>query len=101
MNLPGLFSLFFFLWVALFGVAVFAFVDALIRPTNAYVAAGKLTKPAWVAITGVAALALFLFGIRSFWSIPAIVASLVYLVDVRPAVRGMSGGGRPPSSSAW
>lgn len=98
MDLSGVFTIFGLLSLALFLVALFAFVDALIRPANAYVAAGKLTKPAWAAITGVAALALFLFGIRSFWSIPAIVAALVYLVDVRPAIRGMSGG-RPPSSS--
>lgn len=93
-------TLFGLLWLGLFLTALFAFVDALIRPAPAYVAAGKLTKPAWAAITGVAALALFLFGLRAFWTIPAIVASLVYLVDVRPAVRGMSGG-RPPNTSSW
>lgn len=98
MDLSGLLTVFGLLRLALFLVALFAFVDSLIRPPTAYVAAGKLTKPAWAAITGVAALALFLFGVQSFWSIPAIVAALVYLVDVRPAVRGMSGG-RPPSSS--
>jgi hypothetical protein len=97
-DLSGVLTVFGLIWLALFLVALFAFVDALIRKPTAYVAAGKLTKPAWAAITGVAALALFLFGIRSFWSIPAIVAALVYLVDVRPAVRGISGG-RPPSSS--
>jgi hypothetical protein len=97
-DLAGPYNIFDLLDVALFLVALFAFVDALIRKPTAYVAAGKLTKPAWAAITGVAALALFLFGARSFWTIPAIVAALVYLVDVRPAVRGISGG-RPPSSS--
>jgi hypothetical protein len=88
------------IWLGLMAVSLFAFVDCLVRPTAAFVAAGKLTKPAWVAITAVAALALLVGGVRSFWMIPAIVASLVYLVDVRPAVRGMSGG-RPPSSSSW
>jgi hypothetical protein len=43
----------------------------------------------------------YLFGgLLSFFGIPALVAALVYLVDVRPAVRGTSGG-RPPSTSSW
>jgi hypothetical protein len=87
---------------AAFALGAFTFVDALIRPTGAFPAAGKLTKPIWSSITGVAALVLFpyFFGLFSFFGIPALVASLVYLVDVRPAVRGLSGG-RPPSSSSW
>jgi Protein of unknown function (DUF2516) len=83
-------------------LGAFTFVDALTRPTAAFPAAGKLTKPVWVAITGVAALVLVPFlpglGLFSFFGIPALVASLVYLLDVRPAVRGVSGG-RPPTSS--
>ena len=85
-----------------FALAIFTFVDALTRPTAAFAAAGKLTKPIWTAITGVSALVLFpyFFGLLSFFGIPALVAALVYLVDVRPAVRGMSGG-RPPNTSSW
>ena len=37
---------------ALMAVKVWAFVDALIRPAAAYVAAEKLTKPAWLLILG-------------------------------------------------
>ena len=87
---------------AAFALAAFTFVDALIRPTAAFVAAGKLSKPIWASITGVAALVLFpfFFGLLSFFGIPALVAALVYLVDVRPAVRGASGG-RPPNPSSW
>ena len=33
-------------------LVAWAFVDSLVRPAVAYVAAGKLTKPAWAAITG-------------------------------------------------
>jgi len=36
---------------AVVGLAGWALVDALVRPANGYVAAGKLTKPAWGAIT--------------------------------------------------
>ena len=87
---------------AAFALGAFTFVDALIRPASAFVAAGKLTKPIWASITGVSAFVLFpfFFGVLSFFDIPALVASLVYLVDVRPAVRGMSGG-RPPNPSSW
>ncbi|RBY97173.1 DUF2516 domain-containing protein [Blastococcus sp. TF02-8] len=73
-------------------LAVWAFVDALIRPANAYVATGKLTKPAWVGITAVAGLVIKGFGLLSFLGLPAVIAAVVYLVDVRPAVRGLSSG---------
>jgi hypothetical protein len=87
---------------AAFALGVFTFIDALTRSPGAFVAAGKLTKPIWASITGVSALALFpfFFGLFHFFGIPALVAALVYLVDVRPAVRGMSGG-RPPNTSSW
>ena len=82
------------LYWATLGLAVWAFVDALIRPGNGYVAAGKLTKPAWVAITALAAVVLYFTGgpLGSFFGLPAVIASIVYLVDVRPAVRGMRRG---------
>jgi len=88
------------LFTAMFVLAGWAFVDALFRPSTAFVAAGKLTKPAWVGITGVSALVEFsmtpfaLFGVpfAGFLWLPAVVAAIVYLVDVRPAVRGLQRG---------
>jgi hypothetical protein len=73
-------------------LTVWAFVDAVIRPAAAFVAAGKLTKPGWLAITGIAALILFWQGPLSFLGLPAVIAGVVYLVDVRPAVRGLRRG---------
>jgi hypothetical protein len=73
-------------------LALWAFVDALVRPTVGFVAAGKLTKPAWLAITGLALLVLYVFKPMSFLGLPAVIASVVYLVDVRPAVRGLRRG---------
>jgi hypothetical protein len=71
----------------LLGVKVFAFIDALTRPTEAYVAAGKLTKPAWLLILGlVVATALLWPSILGLFSIIGIVAAFVYLLDVRPAL---------------
>jgi hypothetical protein len=68
-------------------VGVFAFVHALLQRADAFTAADRLTKPAWLGITagGTGALALFPpggFGFM-FW-IAGLVAVLVYIVDVRP-----------------
>jgi len=71
----------------LLGVKVFAFVDALVRPAQAYVAAGKLTKPAWSLILGLTvAVALVWPSVIGIFSIVGIVAAFVYLLDVRPAL---------------
>ena len=80
------------------GLEVFALVDAVRQRKDAFPAAGKLTKPIWLAILGVATAVgfvtfrdpLFTGGI---FSLLAVVAAGVYLADVRPAVRNMSGGG--------
>jgi hypothetical protein len=98
--LNGFFNIVNLIGLALFVLGVFTFIDAAIRQPGAFVAAGKLTKGAWMAITGLSAAALLLFGFRSLLGLPAIVAVLVYLVDVRPAVRGVSGP-RPPRASSW
>ena len=83
-------------YYATLALGVWAFVDALIRPAAGFVAAGKLTKPAWMAITGIATLILLWQGPLSFLGLPAVVGSVVYLVDVRPAVRGLRRG-----NSSW
>jgi hypothetical protein len=72
-----------------FGVKAFAFVNALLWPGEAYTAANKLTKPAWLAILGVGLAAQILLisapPINPIHLI-ASIAAIVYLVDVRPAV---------------
>ena len=73
-------------------LALWAFVDALVRPAAGFVAAGKLTKPGWLAITGLAVLVIYFFKPMSFLGLPAIIGAVVYLVDVRPAVRGLRRG---------
>ncbi|MCZ2816832.1 DUF2516 family protein [Modestobacter sp. VKM Ac-2984] len=81
---------------ATLALAVWAFVDAIIRPAAAFVAAGKLSKPGWMAITGIATLLLLWQGPLSFFGLPAVIAAVVYLVDVRPAVREL-----PRGNSNW
>jgi len=88
------------IWVAMMAVQGFAFFDAAMRPARAYEATGKLTKPGWVAITAVAffvgALANVggILGSYGLFVMMALVASLVYLTDVRPALREVSGPSR-------
>jgi hypothetical protein len=71
---------------------VWALIDAVTRPADAYVAAGKLTKIAWVAILAIAVLigGADVFGL---FGLVGLVAAIVYLVDVRPAVRSTRPGG--------
>lgn len=82
------------LFWGLLALRVWALADCVIRKVAAFPAVDKLTKPAW--------LAMLLFG-AFFGSliapaptgpislITAVVAT-VYLADVRPAVREISGG---------
>lgn len=75
--------------LALFAVKLWALVDALSRREAAFVAAGKQTKTFWAVVL---VLALF-SGFLGFLSIVGLVAAIVYLVDVRPAVRDVPRGG--------
>jgi hypothetical protein len=83
---------------ACLALQAWALVDCATRKTPAFVAAGKLSKPAWLAITAIAALIVFLFGVLSFFGIAGLIGSIVYLVDVRPAVRQIQSGG---GGSSW
>ena len=83
---------FFVLSAAAFVVEVWAFVDAITRPKHAFVASGKLSKPLWLIILGVAAViglagAVYGVGPTSILPVAAFVAAAVYLADVRPKVR--------------
>jgi len=99
-----------FFWVLLLGAFVieaWAFFDAIRRPTAAFPAAGKQTKPIWLLITGVA----FVIGIAgavgalqliSFIPIVAFVAAAVYMVEVRPKVSAIkSGSSRQGPYGPW
>ncbi|MET9221289.1 DUF2516 family protein [Streptomyces sp. NPDC088197] len=76
---------------ALFLFAAFAFVDAAIRREDAYRAADKNTKAFWLIILGIAAVVMKLFSVLSFLPVIGLVAVIVYMVDVRPAVRQITG----------
>lgn len=80
-----------------FLAGLFAFVHAVTQRADAYTAADRKTKPVWMAITGGSAAAMFLFDFYEagliFW-VAGIVATLVYLVDVRPKLIEVQKGGR-------
>lgn len=79
---------------ALLLLAVFAFVDAATYREDAYRAASKNNKGFWLIILGIAAVVMKFFSIISFLPIIGLVAVIVYMVDVRPALRDVSGRGR-------
>lgn len=89
--------LFLGLHYAVLALAAWALIDALFRPATAYVAAGKLTKPAWGAITGLALVIAYFSPPLSFFWLPAVIGTVVYLVDVRPALRGLRRG----NNNSW
>jgi O-antigen/teichoic acid export membrane protein len=82
---------FFALAAAAFVFEAWAFVDAITRPRQAFVASSKQTKQLWLIILGVALVLGFasVVGRTSILFLGAIafVAAAVYMADVRPKVR--------------
>jgi EamA domain-containing membrane protein RarD len=94
------------LQVLVLALCVVGLVDAARRPAAAFVSAGKRTKNFWLAVLGVAtAIAFVGIGGARFliFIVLAAVASIVYLVDVKPAVTPYSGGrgGSTGPSRGW
>jgi Protein of unknown function (DUF2516) len=82
--------------IGVIALVVYAFIDVLRQRADAFPAAGKLTKPIWCAILGVGSLLslITLGNPLNIFTLLVVVASAVYLVDVRPAVQRMVGRGR-------
>ena len=79
------------LTVLLFGAQAWAFVDAAARRPQVFVAADKMTKPAWLIILGLALVVHLVFWDPfSFLNLIGAVAAIVYLVDARPAMQGLT-----------
>ena len=96
------------LGLAAFGVELWAFIDAITRPAQAFVATGKQTKPLWLIILGVAAViglagAVYGVGPTSILPVAAFVAAAIYLADVRPKVRSFpkNGGSSSGPYGPW
>jgi len=87
--------LMFVLLLGVLALQVWALVDCVSRKAAAFSAAGKLTKPTWVLMTVLALIVVVLLrDVTNLVSYIAIIISSVYLADVRPAVREISGPSR-------
>lgn len=100
MLMQGFAGLMWLLNMALVVFSGFALFDAAVRREDAYRAAGKKTKPFWLIILGLALVVNLLFSILSFLPIIGLIATIVYMVDVRPAIRALPGGGRSRRGSS-
>ncbi|MEU7566697.1 DUF2516 family protein [Streptomyces fradiae] len=98
MLMSGFNSLIGLLFLAMLVLAVVAFVFAALAREDAYRAADKQSKSFWLIILGVT-VAVDLFINFLVLQLAGLVATIVFLVDVRPALRQVSGGGRRGSSS--
>jgi hypothetical protein len=102
MLVEGFANVFVLISLVLLGMAVFAFIDAAMRRADAYPAADKKTKPFWMIILGLTVVInLPVIGLSMiFLQVIGLIATIVYLVDVRPALRGVSGPRRGGGSSS-
>ena len=75
------------LWVLFILIKAFAFIDCIRRPAQAYPAVSRQSKLLWLILTGVSLLAgIVVQDPLSLFGIAGLVASLVYLFDVRPRI---------------
>jgi hypothetical protein len=89
--MQGFWTLMWVISLVLLAMAVFTFIDAAMRRTDAYPAADKQTKPFWLIILGLT-IAVNIYPIM-FLQIAGAIATIVYIVDVRPALKQVMGGG--------
>lgn len=76
--------------VVLIALCLWGLVDAATRRAEAFPAVQRLTKPTWLGILAACTLAAFFGGAFSIFGGAAAVGAIVYLGDVRPAVRELS-----------
>jgi uncharacterized membrane protein YozB (DUF420 family) len=91
-------------------LGIWSFVSAVTAPGSAFTTAGRMPKPAWVAITAVAGVIGLLslpgpfqrFQPAGVLAVASVIASLVYLLAVRPQVKASRRPRRePPASGGW
>ncbi|MEV7912681.1 MULTISPECIES: DUF2516 family protein [Streptomyces] len=92
MLLSGFGTILQLLYLAMLVLAVVAFVFAATAREDAYRAADKKKKSFWLIILGIA-VAVNLLIPMLFLQLAGVVASIVFMVDVRPALKEVSGGG--------
>lgn len=69
---------------------VWAFVHCALQRSDAFVALGTLSKGIWLLlIGGMVLLSFFFFILNSLFGLIALIAALVYLLDIRPGLRDL------------
>jgi hypothetical protein len=82
------------IWLGLLGLKAFAFADCLRYKNAHFVSAGKRSRTLWLVLTGLSlAFHLIVRSSLDLLEIAGAVASIVYLVDVRPALQQVAGRG--------
>jgi hypothetical protein len=80
------------LWILFGAVKLWAFIDVMRQPAQAFPAVGRLSKVFWVLILGVAMLTGLLPNFTlGLIGIAGLIAALVYLFDVRPRIAELFG----------
>jgi len=80
------------LWAILLGLKGFAFVDCLRAPTQVFPAVGRQSKILWMVLTGLAFLTGLLPNLTlSLFGIAGAVVAMIYLFDIRPKIRSITG----------
>ncbi|MFI6980656.1 DUF2516 family protein [Embleya sp. NPDC050154] len=81
------------LFLGILLLKVFCLFDAAFRREDAYRAADKKKKSFWLIVLGVAVVVDVLpIGLGLILMLAGLVAAIVYLVDVRPALKEVAGG---------
>lgn len=73
-------------YFAALATAIFAFVNSLLYSAESYAAADKLTKTTWCTILGIGVVLQFVPLGLFIIQLAMVIAALVYLADVRPAL---------------
>ncbi len=82
-------------WVGAMALQLWALIDCIGRKAAAFPAANKLTKVTWILLNGLGLLVVLIFHSVTFLlSYIGIIVCCVYLADVRPAVKEISGPSR-------
>ncbi|SDI36300.1 Protein of unknown function [Sinosporangium album] len=96
--------------ICAFGMSAWALIHAIRSPARAFAVAGKQTKKMWLIILVLATLFSFMaavgyFGIGlgqlNIFAIASVIASGIYLADVKPAVSEVGKGGNSGPYGPW
>ena len=81
------------IYLVTFVASLYALIEAIRTPAAAFELMDKQTKKLWVILTGLATGLSLLAVFSGSWMfvILGLVATLVFLLDVRPAVKGVGG----------